>query len=74
MMREKLDAAVKEAAATATVHVIPGEAAKVIRQVAEDVHADLVVLGRHLDKSFLGRLRTHSYAIVRESPCAVLSL
>jgi nucleotide-binding universal stress UspA family protein len=74
MMREKLDAAVKEAAATATVHVIPGEAAKVIRQVAEDVHADLVILGRHLDKSFLGRLRTHSYAIVRESPCAVLSL
>ena len=67
-------AAVQEAAATAKVHVIPGDPAKVIRQVAEEVHADLVILGRHLDKSFLGRLRTHSYAIVRESPCAVLSL
>lgn len=74
LMHEKLDQAVKDAAATAKVHVIPGEAAKVIRQVAEDVNADLVILGRHLDKSFLGRLRTHSYAIVRESPCAVLSL
>jgi hypothetical protein len=31
-------------------------------------------LGRHLDKSFFGRLRTHSYAIVREAPCPVLSL
>lgn len=74
LMKEKIDHAVAEAAATATVHVIPGEAAKVIRQVAEDVHADLVILGRHLDKSLLGRLRTHSYAIVRESPCPVLSL
>jgi len=74
MMRKRLEATVIEAAATATVHVIPGEAAKVIRQVAEEVNANLVILGRHLDQSFLGRLRTHSYAIVRESPCPVLSL
>jgi nucleotide-binding universal stress UspA family protein len=65
IMKEKLDA---------SVHVIPGEAAKVVRAVAEEVHADLVILGRHMDKSFLGRLRTHSYAIVRESPCPVLSV
>lgn len=70
----RLEETVAEAAATAKVHVIPGEAAKVIRQVAEEVGANLVILGRHLDKSLFGRLRTHSYAIVRESPCPVLSL
>jgi nucleotide-binding universal stress UspA family protein len=74
MMKVRIEENVKAAHATAKVHVIPGEAAKVVRQVAEDTKADLVVLGRHLDKSFLGRLRTHSYAIVRESPCPVLSI
>jgi nucleotide-binding universal stress UspA family protein len=74
IMKEKMTAAVNDAAATAKVHVIPGEAAKVVRAVAEEVHADLVILGRHMDKSLLGRLRTHSYAIVRESPCPVLSV
>lgn len=74
MLKTKLEESVKAAAATATVHVIPGEAAKVVRQLADEVGANLVILGRHLDKSILGRLRTHSYAIVRESPCPVLSL
>lgn len=74
MMQEKLEVAVKEAAATAKVHVIPGEAAKVIRQVAEIcARADLVILGQRPWTSFLGRLRTHSYAIVRDRH-AVLSL
>lgn len=74
MLKTQLEEAAKAAGAEPKVHVIPGEAAKVVRQVAEDVGANLVILGRHLDKSFLGRLRTHSYAIVREAPCPVLSL
>jgi len=74
MLKSRLEESVKAADADAIVHVVPGEPAKVIRQVAEEVNANLVVLGRHLDKSLFGRLRTHSYAIVRESPCPVLSL
>ncbi len=74
MLKKRLEESVKAAGAEATIHVVPGEAAKVIRQVAEEAKANLVVLGRHLDKSLFGRLRTHSYAIVRESPCPVLSL
>ena len=74
MMQAQLEKEVEAAAAKAKVHVVAGEAAKVISQIAEEVHADLVILGRHLDKSLLGRLRTHSYAIVREAPCPVLSL
>ncbi|MBI2689251.1 MAG: universal stress protein [Acidobacteria bacterium] len=73
-LQEDLEKTAQEAGATAKIHVIPGEAAKVVRQVADDVGADLVILGRHMDKSLLGRLRTHSYAIVREAPCPVLSM
>lgn len=74
LMQTRIEQTVKDAGATAEVHVIPGEAAKVVRQVAENLQADLVILGRHTDKSLLGRLRTHSYAIIREAPCPVLSL
>jgi len=62
------------AGVTATVHVVAGEVAKVVRQVAGEVGADLVVLGRTTESGILGRLRSNSYAIVRESPCAVLSI
>lgn len=57
-----------------TVHVVAGEVAKVVRQVASEVGAELVVLGRTTESGILGRLRTNSYAIVREAPCAVLSI
>ncbi|HEU0121670.1 MAG TPA: universal stress protein [Bryobacteraceae bacterium] len=74
LLQERIEKTAAEAGIDVKVHVIPGEAAKVVRQVAETVHADLVVLGRHSDKGLLGRLRTHSYAIIRESPCPVLSV
>jgi nucleotide-binding universal stress UspA family protein len=45
-----------------------------VRKVAIDCAADLVVIGRgRLDK-VLGRLRTNAYAIIRNSPCPVMSL
>jgi nucleotide-binding universal stress UspA family protein len=62
------------AGVTATVHVVAGEVAKVVRQVAGEVGADLVILGRTTESGMLGRLRSNSYGIVRESPCAVLSI
>jgi nucleotide-binding universal stress UspA family protein len=58
----------------ATLHVVAGEIAKVVKQVALEVGAGLVVVGRTTDTGILGRLRTNSYAIVREAPCAVLSI
>ncbi len=75
---KRRDAALREDMATAgveaTLQVVAGEVAKVVRQVAGEVGADLVVLGRTTETGFLGRLRTNSYAIVREAPCAVLSI
>ena len=41
---------------------------------AEDSGADLVVIGRGETDGLLGGLRTQSYAIIRRSPCPVLSV
>jgi nucleotide-binding universal stress UspA family protein len=51
-----------------------GRVAQVVRETALRERADLVVIGRGRTQRTLGRLRTHSYAIIRESPCAVLSV
>ena len=51
-----------------------GEIARVIREAALADHADLVLIGRgHADRA-IGRLRTHSYSIIRNSPCPVISV
>ncbi|MDZ4799497.1 MAG: universal stress protein [Bryobacteraceae bacterium] len=50
-----------------------GDPAPFVRTVAAEKHADMVVIGRSAPGP-LGRLRTQSYAIVRESPCPVLSV
>jgi nucleotide-binding universal stress UspA family protein len=49
---------------------IPGGLADTVRQQ----HADLPIVGRGRVRKALGRLRTHSLAIVRESPCPVVSI
>ena len=51
-----------------------GSVSTVIRETALRVSADLVVIGRGHTQRSVGRLRTHAYAIIRNSPCPVLSL
>jgi nucleotide-binding universal stress UspA family protein len=51
-----------------------GSVAQVVRKAATAANADLVMIGRHESSGLMGRLRTHAYAIVRESPCPVLSV
>jgi len=36
--------------------------------------ADLLVIGRGSASGVFGRLRTNAYAIIRQSPCPVLSI
>jgi len=52
----------------------PGPPQDVIREAAMETDADLVVIGRGHAQDRLGRIRTHTYSIVHESPCAVLSV
>ena len=58
----------------AKIYIQHGSAAIVARSVAEDHGADLLVIGRAAGMGNRGRLRTDSYAIIRESPCPVVSV
>ena len=54
--------------------VAMGNVAGAVREEARRHGADLVVIGRGLLHETLGRLRTHSYAIIRQAPCPVISI
>jgi nucleotide-binding universal stress UspA family protein len=54
--------------------VCVGGVADVVREEARRHAADLVVIGRGVLHETLGRLRTHSYGIIRQSPCPVISV
>jgi len=58
----------------AEVDLEMGEVAKSICFVANHRKVDLMVIGRGLAAGVLGRFRTNTYAIIRESPCAVVSV
>jgi nucleotide-binding universal stress UspA family protein len=54
--------------------LVKGPVARGVREAAIEHRADLIVCGRGVIREPFGRLRTSSYAIIRESPCAVLSV
>jgi nucleotide-binding universal stress UspA family protein len=58
----------------AQVCIGAGEVAAVVREAALHHAAELVVLGRGHATRTLGRLRTNTYAIIRQSPCPVISV
>jgi nucleotide-binding universal stress UspA family protein len=71
--REQLQTMTASAGVSATIIIDSGDVARVIDAAARTSGADLVVIGRSRQHG-LGRLRTHSYAIIRESSCPVLSI
>lgn len=52
----------------------PGDPPKVVCQIAERRMAELLVIGRGSAAGVFGRLRTNAYAIIRQSPCPVVSV
>jgi nucleotide-binding universal stress UspA family protein len=58
----------------AAVTIVAGEVAHAVRAAAEEVEADLLVIGRGAENGHLGRLRNHAYPIIRHSPCPVVSV
>lgn len=64
----------RQAGAHAGLAVESGEPAEVICSVASRINANLVVIARGSASGVFGRLRTHSYAIIRQSPCPVVSV
>ncbi len=72
-MREKLTDLASGVHAAAIV-TESGNPADVVADVAERFEAHLVVIGRSEAGGMFGRLRANAYAIIRQSPCPVVSV
>jgi len=72
--REQIEQLLQELELKAEVVISWGEASKQVCEVTAAQQADLLIIGRGHTESALGRLRTHSYAIIRMSPCPVISV
>jgi len=63
-----------ETRAKADVAAEAGETAPAICEYAARQQADVLVIGRGSAAGVFGRLRTNAYAIIRQSPCPVVSV
>jgi nucleotide-binding universal stress UspA family protein len=81
LVEESLDSATinleslrDKAGVNAEVTLREGAVSIAVREAALGCGANLVVIGRGHVQRFLGRLRTNAYAVIRDSPCPVLSV
>jgi nucleotide-binding universal stress UspA family protein len=72
--QQAIEQEMQSAGITAPVCVAVGSIESVIREEAERHEADLVIIGRGVLDATLGRLRTHSFDIIRQTPCPVISV
>lgn len=72
--QKELELLQKQARVRGELVVDAGEPAQVISAAASRVHADVVVIGRGSAAGGFGRLRTNAYAVIRQSPCPVVSV
>ncbi|HLK50651.1 MAG TPA: universal stress protein [Bryobacteraceae bacterium] len=70
----ELESLRKQTGARAELLVESGEPAHVISSVALRINADALVIARGSASGVFGRLRTNAYAIIRQSPCPVVSV
>jgi nucleotide-binding universal stress UspA family protein len=73
-VREEIKRFEKSARAEAELLLGSGDASTGVCDAADRVCADLLVIGRGSAAGGFGRLRTHSYAMIRQSPCPVVSV
>jgi nucleotide-binding universal stress UspA family protein len=72
--RETIEKLQRSVGVTTPLCVAVGEVAGAVRAEAERHNTDLILIGRGLLHEKMGRLRTHSYGIIRHAPCPVLSV
>ena len=72
--RADLARLLETAGARGEIHIEVGPVAGAVAGAAKQAQADLLVVGRNSHDSMAGRLPTNAYAIIRESPCPVLSV
>lgn len=74
LMRERLREAMRSVGLNATAHIEFGEPHKVVTAAAARERSDLLIIGRGCSGDVIGRLKAQAYAMVRESPCPLLSV
>ncbi|HSW51224.1 MAG TPA: universal stress protein [Bryobacteraceae bacterium] len=72
--RGQVDALIGEAGCEPEILIQNGDPPGVICDAARRLAADLLVIGRGSAAGMFGRLRTNAYAIIRQSPCPVVSV
>jgi nucleotide-binding universal stress UspA family protein len=72
--RQELERLNEDLDAGAEILVEGGDPPKAVCRTAERFSADLLVIARGSAAGVSGRLRTNAYAIIRGSPCAVVSV
>jgi nucleotide-binding universal stress UspA family protein len=72
--RRAIEGLQESAGVKAPLCVVAGNVADCVREEASRHEAALVVIGRGSLQGTFGRLRTHAYGIIRQSPCPVLSV
>jgi len=74
MAEEKAAELQNQCGTNAPVVLETGSVAHAVCKATAAIRGDLVVVGRHEDPGWMGRLRANAYAIVRDSPCPVVSI
>ncbi len=72
--REELSRLQQRLGTHAELQIEAGDPPKVVCQETAEMNADLLVIGRGSAGGVFGRLRTNAYAIIRQSPCPVVSV
>ena len=72
--REELTKMLARLNVKAGVCVHPGDPAEVIREACKAHRSNLLVIARGAASGGLGRLRAHSYSIINQAPCSVISV
>jgi nucleotide-binding universal stress UspA family protein len=71
---QQIAALQRKAGTHAEVTLTMGPGPEMICEEAGKAQADLLTIGRGSDAGILGRLTSHAYAIIRQSPCPVVSV
>jgi len=72
--RDQLDRLQQSVGTKAEQLVVAGDVPHTVCDQAEDLGADVLVIGRSSESGLLGRLRTNAYAIIRGAHCPVVSV
>ena len=73
-VRTDLDRLQRTHGTQAELAIVAGDPPKTVCEMAEHLKAGLLVIGRGSAAGVFGRLRTNAYAIIRQSPCPVVSV